>query len=67
MKKEMSYRKKTILGVLGMILILGVIINSKELIYLLVWNDAEILGKKIFLHYFSIFGGGYFLYLGFKK
>jgi len=66
MKKEMSYRKKTILGVLGMILILGVIINSKELIYLLVWNDAEILGRNIFT-LFSIFGGGYFIYLGFKK
>ena len=66
MKKEMSYRKKTILGVLGIILILGVIGNSKQLLYLLIWNDAEILGRNIFT-LFSILGGGYFLYLGFKK
>ena len=66
MKKEMSYRKKTILGVLGIILILGVIGNSKQLLYLLIWNDAEIFGRNIFT-LFSIFGGGYFLYLSFKK
>ena len=57
--------KKTILGILGFLLIIGTLFGG-NLRYLINWNSFELAGYNLWT-LIAIFGGGYLIYYGFRK
>ena len=61
----MSHKKKTILTVIGLLLLIGTI-GGGNLKLITNWSSAEMVGYN-FWSIFSIIIGGYLTYLGFKN